>query len=95
MKNSHATNPFTVPVRRFRYFIINRVLPLFCPGTGRKGYPFISNYNPKSYDAYPQCWSITQDHQGVMYFGNGNQITEFDGSKWSKINFTSQSQSLG
>ncbi|HLA59819.1 MAG TPA: ATP-binding protein, partial [Puia sp.] len=53
-----------------------------------------SNYSPKTYDAYPQCWSITQDHNGVMYFGNGNEITEYDGSKWSKFNFTSQSQSI-
>src|SRR4051812_12537396 len=59
-----------------------------------KGFPFISNYDHKVYDAYPQCWSITQDHNGVMYFGSGNRINEYDGSRWSKINFASRSQSV-
>ena len=57
-----------------------------------KGYPFISNYTPRTYDALAQNWSITQDHQGIMYFGNGSQIIEYDGSRFKKIFFASPTQ---
>ena len=50
-----------------------------------KGLPFITNYSPKTYKAYPQNWSIVEDDRGVMYFGNQNLILEYDGVKWNKI----------
>ncbi len=46
---------------------------------------FIRNYSPKEYKAGIQNWSIVQDRRGVMYFGNGDCVLEYDGSTWRKI----------
>jgi len=44
-----------------------------------QGLPFITNYSPKTYKAFPQNWSIAEDDRGIMYFGNQNIILEYDG----------------
>jgi GAF domain-containing protein/CheY-like chemotaxis protein len=49
------------------------------------GLPFIRNYSPKEYGGHPQNWAIVQDDRGIMYFGNGNCILEYDGVSWRKI----------
>ncbi|MCI0693875.1 GAF domain-containing protein [candidate division KSB1 bacterium] len=46
------------------------------------GLPFIRNYSPKEYGAHAQNWTITQDSRGVMYFGNGTGVLEYDGVSW-------------
>src|SRR5215203_753658 len=43
-----------------------------------KGLPFITNYSPKIYKAFPQIWSVLEDESGIMYFG-----TQYD--LWLKI----------
>jgi len=50
-----------------------------------KGLPFITNYHPNTYRAYPQNWSIVEDNKGTMYFGNQGCILEYNGVKWRKI----------
>src|SRR5258705_798584 len=52
-----------------------------------KGLPFITNYSPKSYKAFPQIWSVLEDESGIMYFGTQNDLLEYDGVKWRKIKF--------
>jgi len=52
-----------------------------------KGLPFITNYSPKSYKAFPQVWSVLEDESGIMYFGTQNDLLEYDGVKWRKIKF--------
>ena len=49
------------------------------------GRPFIRNYSPKEYDAHPQNWAIVQDQRGVMYFGNGLGVLEYDAVSWRLI----------
>ncbi|HSK14150.1 MAG TPA: hypothetical protein VK907_13110, partial [Phnomibacter sp.] len=49
------------------------------------GKPVITNWPPKAYEAQPQNWAIVQDDRGVMYFGNGNGILEYDGVSWRLI----------
>lgn len=49
------------------------------------GRPFIKYYSPKVYDGTAVNWTIAQDKRGVMYFGNGTGILEFDGTSWRKI----------
>jgi signal transduction histidine kinase/DNA-binding response OmpR family regulator/ligand-binding sensor domain-containing protein len=49
------------------------------------GIPFIKNYSPKEYGASHQNWSIVQDKNGIMYFGNSNGILEYDGVTWRLI----------
>jgi signal transduction histidine kinase/CheY-like chemotaxis protein/uncharacterized protein YigA (DUF484 family) len=53
-----------------------------------KGLPFINNYLPKTYEGGNQNWSVIQDNNGIMYFGNVNppsSILKYDGVHWSKI----------
>lgn len=50
-----------------------------------KGMPFIRNYAPVTYGAHNQNWAIAQDLRGVMYFGNGSGILEYDGVSWNII----------
>ena len=52
-----------------------------------KGLPFITNYSPKTYKAFPQVWSVLEDENGIMYFGTQNDLLEYDGVKWRKIKF--------
>jgi len=51
------------------------------------GLPFIRNYSPKEYGAHAQNWTIAQDSRGVMYFGNGIGVVEYDGVSWRLIQF--------
>ncbi|MBL7905772.1 MAG: hypothetical protein JNL22_12185 [Bacteroidales bacterium] len=46
------------------------------------GLPFISNYSKSTYNASTQNWSIAQNSQGFLYFGNNDGLLEFDGQHW-------------
>ena len=58
---------------------------LLAQGNTEMGLPFIYNFTPKTYNALPQNWDITQDNRGVMYFGNNHGVLEYDGSDWRAI----------
>ena len=58
------------------------VSPLLSQNIGETGYPLISNYSPKDYQAFQSNWAISQDSRGIMYFGNDLGLLEFDGSSW-------------
>jgi len=49
------------------------------------GSPYIFNIPPKSYGFESQNYSITQDKDGIIYFGNLAEFLEFDGTNWSLI----------
>jgi len=49
------------------------------------GSPVISNFSHKEYGEHEQNWAATQDHRGVMYFGNTHGILEYDGVTWRFI----------
>lgn len=52
------------------------------------GSPYIINIPPKIYGFESQNYSIAQDKDGIIYFGNLSGILEFDGTNWAltKIN---------
>ena len=54
---------------------------------------FVSNYSEKNYgkNLNAQCWSICQDNDGLMYFGNSANIITFDGMHWDAIPVSSKS----
>jgi len=63
---------------------------LLCSLFPWKGYsleiPFIPpvyNYTTSHYKAGNQNWSIAQDQEGVIYFGNNNGLLSFDGANWN------------
>lgn len=47
------------------------------------GLPFINSYSREDYNAGTQNWSITQDGDGLMYFGNNIGVLQFDGTNWN------------
>ncbi|MBX2929148.1 MAG: response regulator [Saprospiraceae bacterium] len=49
------------------------------------GASWLRNYTPEAYRAHNQNWAIAQDGRGVMYFGNGKGILEYDGASWNLI----------
>jgi len=49
------------------------------------GQPFIRHFSHRAYNAEAVNWTIVQDQRGVMYFGNGKGILEYDGNTWRKI----------
>ena len=42
----------------------------------------VVNFHRADYGAANKNWSIAQDSDGVMYFGNDNGLLEFDGIRW-------------
>ena len=46
------------------------------------GDPPVLNFTKKEYRAGTQVWSIAQDAEGVMWFGNNAGLVEFDGNHW-------------
>ncbi|OFY88076.1 MAG: hypothetical protein A2236_00340 [Bacteroidetes bacterium RIFOXYA2_FULL_33_7] len=51
----------------------------------QQGIPFIQNYPPEKYKGYSQNWTAEQDNRGVMYFGNGKGILEYNGKTWRRF----------
>jgi serine phosphatase RsbU (regulator of sigma subunit)/ligand-binding sensor domain-containing protein len=49
------------------------------------GQPFVKNYFPKNYNAHVQNWDLIQDSRGIMYFGNGDGVLEYDGVNFSLL----------
>jgi signal transduction histidine kinase/ligand-binding sensor domain-containing protein/heme exporter protein D len=49
------------------------------------GRPFITSYYPDETMGDYQTWAATQDQRGVLYFGNGIGVLEYDGSNWRLI----------
>jgi len=45
----------------------------------------IDNYLPENYGANAQNWCAIEDNRGVIYFGNTENILEYDGTNWRKI----------
>jgi signal transduction histidine kinase/ligand-binding sensor domain-containing protein len=46
---------------------------------GETGQPFVTHYLPNTYGGSTQVFSIAQDRRGVLYFGLGSGLIEFDG----------------
>jgi signal transduction histidine kinase/CheY-like chemotaxis protein len=50
------------------------------------GMPVLRNYSPREYGSIdPSVWCVLQDRRGVVYFGIGNTVVEYDGVTWRKI----------
>lgn len=51
----------------------------------RTGTPLLRYYAPAEYKGFAQNWCIAQDDRGVMYFGNGKGILEYNGKSWRRF----------
>ena len=47
------------------------------------GTPQIVNFAKNTYNADSRNWSISQTSNGILYFGNGDGLLSFNGSKWN------------
>ena len=79
-----------------KIFLLVLYCVLFVPcslpqNNGENGYPLITNYSPKEYEAQQQNWAIIQDDRGIMYFGNGLGLLEFDGADWRLYQLSNKS----
>lgn len=55
------------------------------------GLPFIRNYKKSEYNAATQNWSIVQDKNGILYFGNNDGVLQFDGLNWKTFSVPNSS----
>ncbi len=53
--------------------------------------PNIDYYSQQDFNADTQFWSVTEDAEAVMYFGNNDGIVIFDGSHWTTVALTNSS----
>ncbi|QEC73560.1 hypothetical protein FSB73_19720 [Arachidicoccus ginsenosidivorans] len=44
--------------------------------------PEVINYPKSTYKAEGQNWSVTQDENRIMYFGNNQGLLRYDGEQW-------------
>ncbi|MBL4593987.1 MAG: SpoIIE family protein phosphatase [Flavobacteriales bacterium] len=54
------------------------------------GNPYIKNYSPKEYNSAATIWDITQDNNGLMYFGTSGGVLQYDGSSWQNISIDNE-----
>jgi hypothetical protein len=75
-----------------RWFLLLAFFVLVLPSLGlaqtqgEQGMPILRNYTSREYGGYTSdTWSILQDRRGVLFFGSGLEILEYDGVTWRKI----------
>ena len=67
------------------FLLIAPVISAQQASISERGMPYIQNYELKAFGYQNQTYSIAQDHQGVLYFGNVNGVLRFDGYNWNVI----------
>ncbi len=53
--------------------------------TYENGIPGLRNYSPKDYSQESQNFSVIQDKNSIMFFGNANGVMEFDNTNWNIV----------
>lgn len=61
----------------------------------RSGTPIVHNFSAAEYGASQQNWGITQDANGLMYFGNNHGVLIFDGLRWEIVPLANNSVTRG
>lgn len=56
-----------------------------------RGNPRIVHYTKKDFQGDPQFWGMTQDRDGVLYFGNNDGALIFDGETWQTVKLPNNS----
>lgn len=45
----------------------------------------VTAYSPEEYEGYPLVWTAIQSREGLMYFGTGLGLQEYDGVTWRSL----------
>ena len=53
--------------------------------------PKITHYTRSDFEADGQFWTMTEDENGKLYFGNNDGILVFDGERWEKVTLPNHS----
>jgi AraC family chitin signaling transcriptional activator len=56
-----------------------------------RGIPRVIHYSKKQFEGDPQIWTMCQDKNGVLYFGNNDGALIFDGERWQKLKLPNNS----
>lgn len=51
----------------------------------------ITQFSRSDFNADPQFWSICEDRQGTIFFGNNDGVIIYDGEHWQKLNLPNNS----
>lgn len=71
------------------YGFSSNIAPVVVPKL--KGLPGITHYNRKDFHADPQFWTVCEDKEGVMYFGNNDGCVIYDGERWHQVSLPNNS----
>jgi len=71
------------------YLFLNVLFCLWCTQTHAGeikslGVPYIQNYHKSVYGSGNQNWSVVQDKNGIMYYGNAEGLLVYDGRYWQQ-----------
>ena len=55
------------------------------------GTPQIIHYSRHDFNSDPQFWAVTEDKNGLLYFGNNDGALIFDGERWHKVKLPNNS----
>lgn len=69
-------------MKLFRIFFLFYSISFVQLALGQDFTPIVKQFGKNDYQASNQNWSVTQDRNGIMYFGNNLGLLEFDGSMW-------------
>ena len=67
---------------KLRHYLLISVLTGYALVAAQEFTPIVRQFTKNDYNASNQNWSVEQDKDGVMYFGNNQGVMEFDGSLW-------------
>ena len=67
---------------KLRHYLLISVLAGYALVAAQEFTPIVRQFTKNDYNASNQNWSVEQDKDGVMYFGNNQGVMEFDGSLW-------------
>ncbi|MFZ5940964.1 MAG: hypothetical protein ACOYXB_10370 [Bacteroidota bacterium] len=65
--------------------ILSPFIPVNGININKLAVPFITNYNGSDYHANTQNWSVAQDGNNIMWFGNTASLIWYDGNEWGKL----------
>lgn len=72
----------TATMKHFRIIFLIYCISYIQFAPGQDFTPIVKQFGKNDYQASNQNWSVTQDRNGIMYFGNNLGLLEFDGSMW-------------
>jgi ligand-binding sensor domain-containing protein/DNA-binding CsgD family transcriptional regulator len=55
------------------------------------GIAYVKNFTKAMYNYHPKNMAVVQDKAGIMYFGNGDGLLQFDGVSWNLLRMPNKS----